>query len=221
MNVDDILGKVIPTDFSKADRLDLIFARQHTLMDKYIPIEIANKLCHTQDCPVDIHDRYGQARLKDFFWRVTEELTEAAEANRIHPELRNHVLEELADALHFLVEANLLADIQPGEYVFTRDGSTPVCKLEWVTLNGHDRPDLERGCWEIIYFLGAASNCLKNRPWKQNHQLTDLKKFRMYLVQCLPILIDVFVGQGLTADEIFCIYWKKSEVNKFRQRSNY
>jgi dUTPase len=220
MNVDDIKGDVIPTDFTSLDRLEKIFLRQHFLMEKYLPIEVKNNLCHTTDCPVDLNDRYGQARLKDFFWRITEELTEACEANRIHPELRNHTLEELADSLHFLVEACLLAGFKPDD--FAQNNGTGCCRLsELVEQNNGDHKSLEAGCFEVIYYLGAASNCLKNRPWKVNHQLIDGEKFKRYLGACLPLLIDVFVSQGMTADEIFCMYWKKSEVNKFRQRSGY
>lgn len=215
MNVDDIKSNVIPTDFNEYDRLDLIFQRQHALMEKYLLIEIRNDLCHTQDCPVDLNDKFGQARLKDFFWRITEELGEACEANRIHPELKNHVLEELADALHFLVEMYLLAGVKPSHW------GGESCRLETMVQASCDGVDLETGCFEITYYLGVASNCLKNRPWKQNHQLTDTLKFMMNLRMCLPLLIDVFVSQGLNADEIFRMYWKKSEVNKFRQRSNY
>lgn len=217
MNVDDIKGDVIPTDFSEYNRLELIFQRQHKLMRKYTPIEYKNGLCWTADCPVDINSRHGQARLKDFFWRCTEELTEACEANRIHPELKNHVLEELADALHFLVEANLLAGIKPENY------DEWGMQSRWLEnmVDMAEKDDLEPGCFEVIYWLGAASNCLKNRPWKQNHQLTDIPKFKGYLMKALPLLIGVFVGQGINDDEIFRMYWKKSEVNKFRQRSNY
>ena len=145
MNVDDIKGDVIPTDFSKLDRLDLIFMRQHALMAKYIPIEVANDLCHTTDCPVDLNDKFGQARLKDFFWRTTEELTESCEANRIHPELRNHVLEELADALHFLVETNLLAGINPLAYCrpdILKDEYE--CQLEYIWNRVPDDVSLEK-----------------------------------------------------------------------------
>jgi dUTPase len=220
MNVDDIKGDVIPTSFSPLDRLDLIFQRQHALMEKYVPIEVANNLCHTPDCPVGLHDRYGQARLKDFFWRITEELTEAVEANRIHPELKNHVFEELADSLHFLVECCLLADVYAIEFDMTNGLGDSKCKLEGLC-TADNGLDIEVGSFEIIYYLGCASNCLKNRPWKQNHQYTDIPKFRDYIKKCLPLLIDVLVSQGLSADEIFRMYWKKSEVNKFRQRSGY
>lgn len=218
MNVDDISGDVIPTDFSEHDRLDLIFHRQHALSQKYVGIEVANGLRHTADMPVDIDDRHGQAQLKDFFWRVTEELTEAAQALVEHPDNLSHVLEELADALHFLVEAFLLAglsaqDTVPGELV-------PGDKLEFLVMN--EKPTtLSAGIGNVIHCLGCASNCLKQRPWKNTHQLTDTDKFRHWLIGAMHEMVPLFTLFGLNAQSIFEIYWRKSEVNRFRQRSNY
>ena len=56
-----------------------IFNRQKELMAKYEGIEAKNGLLETPDVPVDIDSYKGQARLKNFAWRVTEELTEALE----------------------------------------------------------------------------------------------------------------------------------------------
>lgn len=219
MNVNDITE--VPTDFSQKDRLTQIFDRQHSLMEKYIPIEIRNGLCLTQSCPVDLHDRFGQARLKDFFWRCTEELTEAVEASILHDTIPAHTKEELADALHFLVEACLLSDLT-GDRLFFGLESDALIELHDVQhsyLKGDET--LERLCWDVIYFLGCASNCLKNRPWKQNHQLVDTDKFYAYLREAFFRMIRVFAFVGMDADHIFNMYYRKSEVNKFRQRSNY
>jgi hypothetical protein len=218
VNVDDIRGDVIPTNFSEHDRLDLIFQRQHALSQKYVSIEIANGLRHTPDMPVDIDDRHGQAQLKDFFWRVTEELTEAAQAIVDHPDNQSHVLEELADALHFLVEAFLLAGLS-AEDVITGEPNTPD-KLEFLC--GNEKPaTLSAGIGNVIHCLGCASNCLKQRPWKNTHQLTDRDRFRHWLIGAMHEMIPLFTLFGLNAQAIFEIYYKKSEVNRFRQRSNY
>ena len=48
-------------------------------MAKYEHIEEANGMLETKDVPVDIDSRKGQARLKNFAWRFTEELAEALE----------------------------------------------------------------------------------------------------------------------------------------------
>lgn len=229
MNVEDFGQDVIPSDFSEKDMLDWIFARQHQLMDKYMPIEKQNGLLISEDCPVNIHDRFGQARLKDFFWRTLEELGEADEAFEKHGNtVTTHSLEELADALHFLVETYLLAGITPtkilaklsltgdvAEYDLDKD------KLE--ALYSYRTPcfGFSSGCWGVARAIADASNFLKQRPWKQTHQLTDVTRFEDTLVHALPRLMNLFSFAGLGAKEVFTMYFKKSEVNKFRINSNY
>lgn len=222
MNVDDIALDQIPTDFSKEDRLSLMFKRQHALAERYLPIEEKNGLLQTKDMPVNLNDRYGQARLKDFFWRVTEELTEAIDAKRNHEHLPQHCLEEIIDSLHFLIEACLLAGLRDGDVQILPMGTK--CRLEEIRVY-YDKfvpvPSLERGAWEVVQAIGNASNCLKQRPWKNTHQLTDERKFKDNLVDAFHKLIYLCALAGMTTDDIFRFYWKKSEVNKFRQRSNY
>jgi hypothetical protein len=235
VNVDDILDAEVPTDFSKHDRLDLIFMRQHELMKKYLPIEERNGLLICKDVPVDIDDRFGQSRLKDFFWRVTEELTEAVDAARVHGHIPNHTFEEMADALHFLVEALILSGISAGGFPAKRwdattheyeadDGDKLFAlyerKIGWHRDPGFE-PLLENYIYEVIHAIGCASNCLKQRPWKQTHQKTDWPKYREWIIKALEVLIVTFRYLGVGPNGIFSMYWKKSEVNKFRQRSNY
>jgi hypothetical protein len=218
MNVDDIKSDVIPTDFSETDRLGFIFARQHTLAEKYVEIEVQNGLCHTTDMPVNINDRHGQARLKDFFWRVTEELTEAVDASIEHAHIPVHTIEELADALHFLVETYLLAGADDNSWGKFERGE---CRLDYLLSLVSDSPSLDHAVYGVIHHLGCASNCLKQRPWKVTHQLTDVNKFYDHLGFALGALLAAFKFCGCSAEDIFAIYWKKSEVNKFRQRSQY
>lgn len=219
MNVNDIPEGEIPTDFTTHDRLDLIFMRQHKLAMKYTPIERDNGLLQTEDFPVNLHDRHGQARLKDFFWRVTEEVTEAVDARRTHAHLPTHAIEELSDTLHFLIEAYLLAEITPNDLA----PSTGMDKLAAVCFDvfSEKYESLESYGYEVVHQIGLASNCLKQRPWKQNHQLTDVGTFRAHLTGAFRPLMAMFMSCGLGHEEIFRIYWLKSEVNKFRIRSNY
>ena len=62
------------------DKLEAIFARQKELMEKYHDIELRSGLMQTEDCPVNLDDKRGQARIKDFAWRVIEEVGEALDA---------------------------------------------------------------------------------------------------------------------------------------------
>ena len=62
------------------ESLRAIFDRQKELMEKYHDIEFKSGLMQTEDCPVNLDDKRGQARIKDFSWRITEEVGEALDA---------------------------------------------------------------------------------------------------------------------------------------------
>ena len=109
----------------EGDKLELLFARQRELMEKYEPIERANGLLQTSDVPVKLDSYQGQARLKDFAWRITEELGEAMNCLKMKPWKqtpqvtdREHYLEELVDAAHFFFELLILSGFTPAELVF-------------------------------------------------------------------------------------------------------
>ena len=79
------------TEKFEGDRLVAIFNRQKELMEKYHHIELNIGLMQTEDCPVNLHDKRGQARLKDFAWRATEEVAEAMETIPVINELANQL----------------------------------------------------------------------------------------------------------------------------------
>ena len=70
--------------------------------------------------------------------------------------------------------------------------------------------------------IGDAMNKLKNKPWKQTHMVTDKEAFKGCLLCAwlgfFRVLHNVF---DLSAKDIFTLYFKKSEVNKFRIKSQY
>jgi len=137
MNVNDAEKEAITGDL-----LEAIFIRQKELMKKYHIIEASQGLLQTTDVPVNINDRLGQARLKDFAWRITEE-------------------------------------------------------------------------------LGEAMNCLKNKPWKQTHMETDRTHYEEEIVDAFHFFIELCILSGFNAQSLTEMYLKKSQVNKFRQRSQY
>jgi phosphoribosyl-ATP pyrophosphohydrolase len=197
-------------------RLEQIWDRQRELMKKYHGIEKKNGLLLFDGCPIDLNDKMGQARIKDFCWRITEELAESAEAWGAGDVL--HAQEEIADALHFMVELLILSGIEPKDILkSTVDGDRMDT---WFNTAGSDA-HFSLGAFDIIKYLGLAANCLKNKPWKQTHILTDVARYRGNLgtAFCQFPFLCVFVGMG--REQMFELYMKKSEVNKFRQRSNY
>lgn len=139
MNIHDVSDKEIQID---GDMLEAIFERQKELMEKYHVIEKSVGLLQIEDVPVDIDSHLGQARLKDFAWRITEE-------------------------------------------------------------------------------IGEAMNCLKNKPWKQTQMLTDVDHYMEELADAFHFIIELFILSGIDAQKLAELYFKKSLVNKFRQRSQY
>ena len=139
MNVNDVSDSEVEIE---GDLLEAIFNRQKELMEKYHPIEKATGLMQTEKVPVDLDSHRGQARLKDFAWRVTEE-------------------------------------------------------------------------------LGEAMNCLKNKPWKQTQMATDVNHYLEEISDAFHFFIELCILSGLDAKDLADIYFRKSLVNKFRQRSQY
>ena len=69
--------------------------------------------------------------------------------------------------------------------------------------------------------LFEASHCLKNSAWKQSHILTDEDHFYEEIADAFHFFIELCIAVGLEEEALYKVYFKKSEVNKFRQRSQY
>lgn len=204
------------------DKLQAIFTRQKSLMDKYHDIELKSGLLQTEDCPVNLDDKRGQARIKDFSWRVTEELGEALDAKAT----KDHYQEELIDGLHFLTELTILAGkdyhnlLPEGTDLYSKDRLEDLVEnaKECISQNGDN---LNYWVSKFIENLGMMCNCLKNKPWKQSMMKTDRNAFYGRLAEVWVLYITLLVVSGMDADSIVTTYLKKSQVNQFRQRSNY
>lgn len=205
----------------KGDKLIAIFNRQKELMEKYHDIEKRSGLLQTEECPINLDDKRGQARIKDFAWRVTEEVGEALESFVYeHNEL--HFKEELIDGLHFLTELTILSGLNETEIIEGEEGKY----LETLVNGGEEvwkysSPTIDTLVTKFICHLGMMCNCLKNKPWKQSHMRTDKNNFYDLLKKVWKDYIVLLVYANMDAEAITEIYLKKSQVNKFRQRSNY
>jgi len=219
MNVTDVSDDQIPNP-TGYDRLDLMFARQRQLMVRYKNIERRNSANYPDDYPVDLHSRPGQAILRDMAWRVVEELAESAEASREHPDTP-HAIEELSDALHFLIELTLLAGLPYNKLISHPDD-----------MPGHDMLDKYWGLnlavndfawhyWGVTENLGCAMNCLRNKAWKDTHVLTDVEKFHVWLRRTWLAFMSLAHAHELDPDGLYRIYFKKAEVNAWRQKTKY
>lgn len=177
---------------------------QASLHDKYQHVEAKSGLGYglIRNPEFNIDDRYWQYYIKECMWRVTEELAEASEAD--HHGNVEHYQEEMIDALHFLLELLHIC------------GYTPHNNWgEWTNRYVDER----RKPYCVIYYLGLAANCLKNKPWKQDFRETDQAKFYQNLEMALPALRMCL--RDLSDEQIYDLYFRKNQVNQFRIRSNY
>ena len=197
------------------ESLRAIFDRQKELMEKYHDIEFKSGLMQTEDCPVNLDDKKGQARIKDFSWRITEEVGEALDAitNESGESALLHFHEELVDGLHFLTEMTILTGYDLPEYTTLKDLIEEVSDRDFYSLN-----DLVS---DHVCYLGMMCNCLKNKPWKQSMMKTNKENFYKHLKLVWSNYIAILTSQNLTEEEITDLYLRKSQVNQFRVRSNY
>lgn len=218
MNINHAVEEKIEGDLLKA-----IFDRQRSLMGKYHDIELRSGLLQTEDCPVNLDDKRGQARIKDFSWRVTEELGEALDAKTS----KDHYQEELIDGLHFLTELTILAGKDYDTLLpqniphYDEDHLKDLVENARDVISGKFSGTLDFWVSRFIEQLAMMCNCLKNKPWKQSMMKTDREAFYLRLSNVWCCYITILVVSGMNAQDIANIYLKKSQVNQFRQRSNY
>ncbi|MFA5543621.1 MAG: dUTP diphosphatase [Bacilli bacterium] len=238
MNVQDVNEREVRLE-ENGDMLVAIFRKQQKLMEKYHHIEKEYRL--TNDCPVNLHDAKGQLLIKDFAWRITEELSEAFDALKEeiwakidsgppepgeiqYEELSNrmvHAQEEIADALHFLVEMSILSNIQPGDIVGSIEGDG----LDFL-FSLYNQKHLRRRNPALVWAdfqvsLGMVCHTLKNKPWKQTQMMTDIKEYRGRLIETFRLFIPIAMSFEMNAEQLYSLYFRKNKVNQFRQRSNY
>lgn len=218
MNINHAVEERVEGDLLKA-----IFDRQKSLMNRYHDIELRSGLLQTEDCPVNLDDKRGQARIKDFSWRVTEELGEALDAKAS----KDHYQEELIDGLHFLTELTILAGkdydtiIPRGVALYHPDHLENLVQNAHHQVENRGRSDIDYWVSKFIEQLAMMCNCLKNKPWKQSMMKTDREAFYSRLLEAWCCYITILVVSGMDSESIACTYLKKSQVNMFRQRSNY
>jgi len=213
MNVKDIEYERPP-----GDKLKLIFKRQGELKEKYHHIEESQGVGYglIKDKAFDINEIRSQMLIKDLIWRVVEEITEAHACHKEREKF--HFLEELADALHFLTELCIQVEIGPGQ--ISQGMIVDHEKDLMDNLFNVIDPKISADPWWAVFHLGLAANCLKQKPWKQTHILTDVDKFDLHIVDAYRTFCKHMAFYS-TSDEMFDFYFKKSKVNDFRIKSNY
>jgi hypothetical protein len=170
------------------------------------------------DFPMDIQTKETQIWIKDFMWRVTEELMEAYEA-KVNGE-EEHYLEELSDALHFYMEIFVLLDYKPK--ALKSDDFLKTLIHSFIMDQIIQPFEVSNKIFWCVFHLGIAANFLRNKKWKVTQVFVDEKQFYQELVEGLTHLLTLIIDAGVDSKiGLLNLYYKKFQVNQFRQRSKY
>lgn len=283
MDIRDI--KQEPPVIEDGKYLEKIYELQKELLDSYIRIE------GLPQYPIDVNTKKSQVILKDFTGRVIEELAEGYESHLEVIKIMDSVGENLSllsqekydmmishlqnlneeqsDAMHFMIELLIYANIQPEDiYSWMEKKAKELnlrlhpkpnvieaamylgweqCREDYYTdspLHPYFLPfeseddvlqyipggreyqreyvlNMRKSLWDITYALNIARNCLKNKPWKQSGVMTNETLYQSLLVEAFVYMMGYYARLGINSEQLFYLYFKKNQINKFRISSKY
>ena len=85
----------------------------------------------------------------------------------------------------------------------------------------HGQAQIKDHMFRLIAELVEASECLKNRPHKVTQMPTDKDHFLEELSDALHFMLSIFVLVGLSAEDVYRLYYAKHQVNLWRQNTAY
>ena len=143
--------------------------------------------------------------------------------------LTDCTLEEMKDTAN-VSEGDMLATIFAGqrqlmetyEEIERRSGCVVVRSEYFGALDDRQvQMRLKDLAYRVIEELSEATNTLKNKPWKQTFVATDVDHFQEEVADALHFFVEFLITAGMTAEDIFKMYFRKHAVNQFRQESKY
>lgn len=75
--------------------------------------------------------------------------------------------------------------------------------------------------WRVAYHINISRNFLKNKPWKQSQELTDITRYSEQLALGLIKYLGYLYTMGFNPETLYTLCFKKNRVNHFRQNSGY
>lgn len=127
-------------------------------------------------------------------------------------EMKGGLLEAIFAKQAELEEKYNPIEIKNGEVI-------PPLPLDPNTFEGQRR--MRAIIYRITEELYEAGNCLRNKAWKTSQVPVDYDHFLEEMSDAVHFVIQLYIELGLTAQDFADLYFRKSKVNEFRQRSNY
>lgn len=75
--------------------------------------------------------------------------------------------------------------------------------------------------WSVAYHINIGRNFLKNKPWKQTQELTDVTRYDEQIVLGFIKYMGYLSAVGFTPRSLYVLFFKKHRINEFRQTSGY
>lgn len=200
--------------------LSSVFAKQKELMEKYEHIERDNGFYVPEQFPLDINNKHHQLKIKEFAWRITEELSESIA--ELGPGREKALKEELADVLHFNSELTIMLGMEREVNDFLQELSKDW--LQHVADADFMGPLTSCGLrlyGSITYHLSMACHKLKNKPWKQSHKETNVEEFKKDFLLFWKYYMVMVAKAGMSIDDLIEEYHKKHKINVARQENGY
>ena len=185
-----------------------IFNKQKELMDKY----------WTKPVWDEIDTLKGAQEIRKYSKYTCEELAEAYEAKAN----RDHMEEELIDALHFLVEKLQIANLT-FDKILTYSWQKEENIWKNVKSCAEDRwmEEIEFYFWKAAYWTNSPDNRLRNKEWKNEQIATNREQFYTECSKGFFAFLIALRNLGLNEDKLRDLYSRKNQVNHFRINSNY
>ena len=200
------------TNFKAEDKptniLREIFNKQKELMEKY----------WTKPVWEDIDTLKGAQEIRKFSKYTIEELSEAYEAW----DNLDHTHEELIDALHFLVEKLMIANLTFDKILAYSNRSEEKIRddIKKCADSFKDK-DKEFYYWKAAYRANIADNRLRNKEWKNEQIATNRELFYKECSTGFFSFLIALYNLGINEDKLWDLYSRKNQVNHFRIKSNY
>ncbi len=154
----------------------------------------------------------GQEALRILFFRVIEEYAESMDSSE-----KSHILEELADAMNYLLSIPFL-DLKVVDVKRLAERIDMAC-WDLGTFEGSSTSLSELGSISFMFGM-RVGDLLRNRTWTKNAQdvvFNGSAELMDILIEVLKLLIAPFHD----FNELAWFLLAKHEVLKFRLRTNY
>ena len=200
------------------DRLKQIFDRQREYMRSLAPIYGRNGFAIHNAWPYSINSRADQEQLRLLAWRITEEIYEALDLGEsLNVEAFR---EEIADALHFLVELAIVSDMDELSILAFSPGQRHSDLLsEAFSGVGYPRTEGAVAWMVMIEELARTMMLLKQRPWRTDNRPTDRAVWESGMRCVFARFIAACRVSGITAEDLYRAYFRKAEINDERTKA--